>query len=139
MNARVHEGRFRPTGDDAGGCPAASYFLVLAPKKVTKEEGTPLPLNSFGLSAASGRLRNSLRSNSPRRYPSAGSSLKRGKGAVEPVLERFSRGASIAECIASYAGLMDELGFVFINPICFTRCWFGAKTQDYKNYADNHN
>lgn len=33
---------------------SASYFLVLAPKKVTKEDGTPLPLVSFGLSAASG-------------------------------------------------------------------------------------
>ena len=47
----------------------ASFFLLLSQKKETKEKATPLPLPSFGLSAASGRLRNSCfqHSNSPRR------------------------------------------------------------------------
>jgi hypothetical protein len=34
-------------------------FFCLAKRKETKEKATPLPLVSFGLSAASGRLRNS--------------------------------------------------------------------------------
>jgi hypothetical protein len=55
---------------------------LFSQKKETKEKATPLPLLSFGLSAASGRLRNSdfQSSNSPRRFPFAGSSRRRGKG-----------------------------------------------------------
>jgi hypothetical protein len=41
------------------GFPTSSYFLLLVQNKVTKVNDTPLPLVSFGLSAASGRLRNS--------------------------------------------------------------------------------
>ena len=53
-----------------GGCPTASFFLLCAQKKETKENRTPLPLISFGLSATLVRLRNSRfpRSNSPRRF-----------------------------------------------------------------------
>jgi len=51
-------------------------------KKETKEKATPLPLVSFGLSAASGRLRNSRfqHSNSPRRFPSAAQAEGAAKG-----------------------------------------------------------
>jgi hypothetical protein len=53
---------------------------LFSQKKETKEKATPLPLVSFGLSAASGRLRNSLRSNSPRRFPSAAQAEGAAKG-----------------------------------------------------------
>ena len=55
----------------AGGCPAVSHFLLLAQKKVTKEEGHPLP-RPCGVPCAArqaGRLRNSgyaLRQSSPK-------------------------------------------------------------------------
>jgi hypothetical protein len=51
-------------------------------KKVIKENHTPLPLVSFGLSAAYGRLWNARfqRSNSPRRFPSAAQAEGAAKG-----------------------------------------------------------
>ena len=52
----------------------ASFFLLFVQKKETKENHAPLPLISFGLSAASAwRLRNSRfqRSNRPRHLASA--------------------------------------------------------------------
>ena len=52
------------------GCPTASYFLLLVQKKVTKVNDTPY--HGFQLPCATQqvkRLRNSLRSNSPRRNP----------------------------------------------------------------------
>ena len=60
----------------------ASFFLLCSQKKETKEKATPLPLVSFGLSAASGRLRNSCfqHSNSPRRLPSAAQAKGAAKG-----------------------------------------------------------
>ncbi len=52
-----------------GGSPTANHFLLFVQKKVIKENHTPLPLISFGLSATLVRLRNSRlqRSDSPRR------------------------------------------------------------------------
>ena len=37
-----------------GGSPTPNYFLLFVQKKVIKENHTPLPLISLGLSAASG-------------------------------------------------------------------------------------
>jgi hypothetical protein len=41
---------------DAGGSPAAGYFILLAQNKVAKQKGTPLrrPAGSFGLSGKLG-------------------------------------------------------------------------------------
>ena len=60
----------------------ATHFILLVQNKVGKQNDTPLPLVSFGLSAASGRLRNSdfQSSNSPRRLSICRSSWRRGKG-----------------------------------------------------------
>jgi hypothetical protein len=69
------------------GSPTPNYFLLFVQKKVIKENHTPLPLVSFGLSAASGRLRNSLRSNSPRRSPSAAQAEGAAKGIENHALE----------------------------------------------------
>jgi len=66
----------------------ASFFLLLSQKKETKEKATPLPLFSFGLSAASGRLRNSLRSDSPRRFPSAAQAEGAAKGMKVKTMRR---------------------------------------------------
>jgi hypothetical protein len=64
----------------------ASFFLLRSQKKETKEKATPLPLVSFGLSAAAGRLRNSRfqRSNSPRRFPFAAQAEGAAKGVGKP-------------------------------------------------------
>jgi hypothetical protein len=64
-------------------------------KKVIKENHTPLPLVSFGLSAASGRLRNSLRSNSPRRYPSAAQAEGAAKGMKVKTIQRNTQAITL--------------------------------------------
>jgi hypothetical protein len=52
-----------------GGSPTSNHFLLFVQKKVIKENHTPLPLHPSVLAPHLGRLRNSLRSNSPRRLP----------------------------------------------------------------------
>jgi hypothetical protein len=54
-----------------GGSPTPKSLSFVCAKESNQRKSHPAAASSFGLSAASGRLRNSLRSNSPRRYPSA--------------------------------------------------------------------
>jgi hypothetical protein len=65
-----------------GGSPTANYFLLFVQKKVIKENHTPLPLFSFGLSAASGAAAelalSALKQSSPPTI--CRSSRRRGKG-----------------------------------------------------------
>ena len=67
--------RFRATSDP---------ISFAQPKEIGERKGYPAVASSFGLSAASGwRLRNSLRSNSPRRLPSAAQAEGAARGWLE--------------------------------------------------------
>jgi len=110
-----------------GGCPTASYFLLLRQKKVTKEKATLVcrPLRGFPalLGKSGGCGTRATRSDSPRRNPltclcySAALKGMKSHAALCALRARFFFGFGEAG-IARLTGWVSGFGVLIFYPLC---------------------